>query len=108
MLRRLAPLLVGVESDVFMSRVNDKQYLDHRLATLGKAEAAGEFKPAPLTHDELQRFTTSQASKENLFNKEAGSAPIGVVGEDGKIEGSVHGDPTRFGDWEVNGRCYDF
>ena len=104
----MAPLLVGVEGDLFMSRVKDKQYLDHRLAPLGKAEAAGDFKPAPMSHDELQRFTTSQASKENLLNKEVGANPEGIVGSDGKQEGSAHEDPTRFGDWEVNGRCYDF
>lgn len=108
MLRRTVRRLIGTEGDVFMSKVSDKQYLDHRLATLGKMEAAGQFKPAPLSQDELQRFTTSVASNENLLNKETGAEPTAVVGADGRVEGSAHLDPTRYGDWEVNGRCYDF
>jgi hypothetical protein len=108
MFRRVAPLLVGHEGSIFMSRVKDKQYLDHRLSTLGRAEAAGEFTPAPMSQEELQRFTTSQASSENLLNKEVGATPDGTVNADGKDAGSAHEDPTRFGDWEVNGRCYDF
>ena len=32
-------------------------------------------------------------------------APVGVDGESGGREGP---DPTRYGDWEKNGRCIDF
>jgi hypothetical protein len=108
MLRRATRLLVGVESDVFLSRIKDKQYLDHTLARLGQAEAVGSFTAAPMTPDELQRFTTSAQSKENLLNQRSNAVPETTVAEDGKTEGSAHLDPTRYGDWEVNGRCYDF
>lgn len=31
-----------------------------------------------------------------------------VAGEVEEIGGPKGPDPTRFGDWSVNGRCYDF
>eukprot|EP00758_Cryptobia_borreli_P010942 Tbor_TRINITY_DN5616_c4_g3::TRINITY_DN5616_c4_g3_i1::g.9380::m.9380 len=38
MIRRCIPLLIGVESEVYMSIVKDKTYLNHRLAILGKQD----------------------------------------------------------------------
>ena len=108
MLRRSLMGFIGADGGVFMSRVKDKQYLEHRLATLGRLEAAGDFKPSLLTQEEVQRFTTSSQSKENLINKEQGAEPVMTVDDDGRVRGSAHADPTRYGDWEVNGRCYDF
>ena len=101
--------LIGVEGDVFMSVITDKAYLEKRLETIGKQAEAGEFKPAPLTQEQLNRFTTSNASAENLFNKEQGLKPECTVDEKtGMVVGSAALDPTRYGDWEINGRCYDF
>lgn len=104
MLRRSGRFLVGVEGDIFMSAIKDKKYLEHRLATLGRQTQ--QFHP--LSDEELTRFTTSVGSPENLFNKKDGCVPGLVVGEDGKVEGCNLPDPTRYGDWEYNGRCYDF
>lgn len=105
---RISPkLLVGVEGGIFMSAVKDKRYLEHRLAILGKSTTPQ--KPPPLTEDELKRFTTSVGSGESLLNKNAGAMPTGIVDEETGVEiGSAHPNPTRYGDWEVNGRCYDF
>ena len=90
-----------------MSRIKDKDFLDARLATLGKASA--ETKHKPLTDEELRRFTTSVGSAESLFNSKAGATPSNVVDEEtGCVIGGTSPDPTRYGDWEVNGRCYDF
>ena len=61
-----------------------------------------------LTQQELNRFTTSLGSKENLHNQRAGTTPSTVVDENGNVEGQNYPDPTRYGDWEYNGRCYDF
>lgn len=61
-----------------------------------------------LTQQELNRFTTSLASKENLHNQKAGTTPSTVVDENGNVEGQSYPDPTRYGDWDYNGRCYDF
>jgi len=109
MLRRTIARCIGSESEnLFASVINDKKFLDHTLAIVGKREAAGEYKPAPLSREELDRFTTSAASAENLFNKRDGKKPGVIVGDDGRVEGSNMPDPTRYGDWEVNGRCYDF
>lgn len=108
MLRRIVVLRIGVESDVFMSRIHDKKYLEHQLANLGKMEAAGKFSPPLMSQEEVLRFTTSTNSKENLANKEAGTTPTAFVGKDGRVEGSAHLDPTRYGDWESDGRCHDF
>lgn len=104
MLRRTTRVLVGVEGSIFMSRIKDKQYLDHRLALLGKQTQ--QFHP--LSDEELKRFTTSVSSAENLFNKKEGATPGTVVDADGRIEGSTALDPTRYGDFESNGRCHDF
>lgn len=96
-----------MESDLRFSVITDKRYLEHRLALLGKEDA--HLKPQPLSDEQLRRFTTSVGSAESLFNKEAGVSPTNVVDEaTGQVIGSTQPDPTRYGDWEVNGRCYDF
>lgn len=88
-----------------MSSIKDKRYLEHRLALLGKEER----KYTRLTDEEVKRFTSSMGSAEALFNKQAGAIPTNVVDEEtGRVIGSTQPDPTRYGDWEVNGRCYDF
>ncbi len=61
-----------------------------------------------LTQQELNRFTTSLGSRENLHNQAAGVTPSLTVDENGNVEGQNYPDPTRYGDWEYNGRCYDF
>ncbi|RNF02526.1 hypothetical protein TraAM80_06351 [Trypanosoma rangeli] len=107
MLRRGAALLIGVQSDIFMSVVKDKKYLEHRLALLGKEDPAQ--KPRPLSPEEIQRFTTSVGSAESLFNKASDAMPSNVVDEaTGVPFGSTQLNPTRYGDWEGNGRCHDF
>ncbi|KAK7194490.1 hypothetical protein NESM_000365800 [Novymonas esmeraldas] len=107
MLRRCTPLLIGVEGDAFVSVIKDKQYLAHRLALVGKADP--NFTPQRMSEDDVKRFTTSLGSAEALFNKQAGAMPTNVVDEEtGRVIGSTQLDPTRYGDWEVNGRCYDF
>ncbi|EAN95106.1 hypothetical protein C3747_171g434c [Trypanosoma cruzi] len=107
MLRRGLALWIGVESDIFMSVVNDKKYLEHRLALLGKEDPV--LKPKPLSDEEIQRFTTSVGSAESLFNKASGAKPSDVVDETtGTPIGSTQLSPTRYGDWESNGRCHDF
>ena len=74
---------------------------------LGKGDS--HFKPQPLTDEQLRRFTTSIGNAESLFNKQAGAIPTNVVDEEtGLVVGGTALDPTRYGDWEVNGRCYDF
>lgn len=107
MLRRCVPLLIGVEGDAFVSAIKDKQYLAHRLAVLGKPDE--HFKAQRMSEEDIKRFTTSLGSAESLFNKQAGTIPTNVVDEEtGRVIGSTQLDPTRYGDWEVNGRCYDF
>lgn len=107
MYRRCLPLLIGAEGDAFVSVVKDKTYLSHRLALLGKQDP--NVKPQRMTADEVQRFTTSLGSAEALFNQQAGAIPTNIVDEEtGLVIGSSQPDPTRFGDWEVNGRCCDF
>lgn len=107
MFKRSLCVLIGVESDVFFSAIKDKKYLEHRLALLGKEDA--HVKPQPLTDEQLRRFTSSVSNAESLFNKKAGAQPSNIVDEDtGCPIGSTALDPTRYGDWEVNGRCYDF
>lgn len=102
--RRSLPLLIGVGDDVFLSAIKDKRYLEHRLALIGKEE-----KYTRLTDQEVKRFTSSVGSPEALFNKEAGAIPTNVVDEEtGRVIGSTQLDPTRYGDWEINGRCCDF
>jgi hypothetical protein len=106
-MRRSIARLIGVESDLRFSVIADKRYLEHRLALLGKEDA--HLKPQPLTDEQLRRFTTSVGSAESLFNKEVGASPTNIVDEaTGQVVGSTQLDPTRYGDWEVNGRCYDF
>ncbi|AIN95726.1 hypothetical protein LPMP_070400 [Leishmania panamensis] len=107
MFRRCAPAFIGVEGDTFVSAIKDKQYLAHRLAILGKEDPS--FKPQRMSDDDVRRFTTSLGSTESLFNKQAGAIPTNIVDEEtGRVIGSTQLDPTRYGDWEVNGRCYDF
>ncbi|KAG8348602.1 putative Protein of unknown function (DUF1674) [Trypanosoma vivax] len=104
MMRRGLLLLIGAEGNIFMSAVRDERYLQHRLATLGKAE--GQH---PLSEETVQRFTTSLGSAESLFNKAAGMQPTNIVDETtGVTVGSTQLDPVRYGDWESNGRCHDF
>lgn len=105
MIRRCIPLLIGVEDGLFMSAIKDKQYLEHRLALIGKDEK----KFTKMSAEDINRFTSSVGSAESLFNHQAGAAPSNVVDEEtGHVIGSTQLDPTRYGDWEVNGRCYDF
>ncbi|AAZ12917.1 Protein of unknown function (DUF1674), putative [Trypanosoma equiperdum] len=103
-MRRSFSRLIGADGGIFMSAVHDKQYLQHRLATLGKAE-----QQQPLSEETIQRLTTSTGSAESLFNKAAGAQPTNIVDEaTGVPVGSVQLDPVRYGDWESNGRCHDF
>ncbi|CAD2222132.1 hypothetical protein AGDE_04095 [Angomonas deanei] len=107
MMRRCVPLFIGAEGDAFVSVIKNKQYLEHRLALLGKKDP--EFKPQRMSDEDIKRFTSSVGSAESLFNKQAGAIPTNVVDEEtGRVIGSTQLDPTRYGDWEVNGRCYDF
>ena len=153
MFRRVVVRRIGVESDVFLSRVHNKAFVADRLTRLGKPEATllgnkpvgtsaaalsrPVIRPADkalgaskliadsgakgdadgdaisgssrrLSNDDLQRFTASNSSPEQLFNVRAGLKPTGVVGEDGREIGSAALNPTRYGDWEKHGRCYDF
>lgn len=92
-----------------MSSIKDPQYLKHRIAVLGKADATLPRPAAPLSPADVQRFTTSLGSAEQLFNKQAGAIPTNVVDEEtGRVVGSTQLDPTRYGDWEQHGRCHDF
>lgn len=105
MLRRCFPQLIGAEENIFLSRVKDKRYLEHRLALLGQKDETIR----PLTDEEIKRFTTSVGSAESLFNKRAESTPTNVVDEEtNRVVGSTLPDPTRYGDWELHGRCCDF
>lgn len=116
--------------------LKDKQYLQHRLALLGKrphevkktleeqraggAEGSSSVLSSvpvehdntnftPLTSEQVQRFTSSLGSAEQLFNQQAGAIPTNVVDEEtGRVIGSTQLDPTRYGDWEKHGRCCDF
>lgn len=114
-----------------LSVIKDPQYLQHRLALLGKRphEVKALHEPTtsatatatsaevkhdntnfvPLTSEQVQRFTTSIGSAEQLFNQQAGAIPTNVVDEEtGRVIGSTQLDPTRYGDWEQHGRCCDF
>ncbi|KAH9600048.1 Protein of unknown function DUF1674 [Trypanosoma melophagium] len=106
MLRRATILWIGAEGNIFMSAVRDKSYLEHRLAILGKEDPACQ---QPLSEETVRRFTTSIGSPEFLFNKEKGAEPSNIVDEETGVPiGSSQLDPTRYGDWESNGRCHDF
>ncbi|KEG12186.1 hypothetical protein DQ04_01921090 [Trypanosoma grayi] len=107
MLRRSLALRIGAEGGIFISVVKDKKYLEHRLALLGKADPT--MQPKPLSDEAVQRFTSSVSSAESLFNKAAGAQPSNIVNEaTGVPIGSTQLNPTRYGDWESNGRCHDF
>lgn len=106
-MRRSVCALIGAEGNAFVSAVKDKRYLQHRLALLGKEDP--NVKAKRMTPEEVQRFMSSVGSAEALFNKQAGAIPTNVVDEEtGLVIGSTQPDPTRFGDWEINGRCTDF
>ncbi|CCW64545.1 unnamed protein product [Phytomonas sp. EM1] len=105
MIRRCGFLFIGSEGGAFISRIHDKCYLEHRLAILGKPDETLQS----MKEEDIKRFTTSMGSSEALFNKLAGTIPTNVVDEEtGLVIGCAQPDPTRYGDWEVNGRCYDF
>ncbi|CCW72090.1 unnamed protein product [Phytomonas sp. Hart1] len=105
MFRRGGFRLIGSEGGAFVSRIHDASYLEHRLAILGKPDPGLQ----PMKEEDIKRFTTSMGSSEALFNKLAGTIPTNVVDEEtGLVIGCTQPDPTRYGDWEVNGRCYDF
>ena len=55
-------------------------------------------KPSPKTENKAQKPKEAQ-------NREK-SAPEGPLEEKGGFENRA--EPTRYGDWEVNGRCTDF
>ena len=96
-------LQVGVEGGVPLSVIHDSKYLAHRLRTLGQSEKT--WKPSLLTDEEVQRLAISTHSPESYFNKKRGvTDPEWVVREDIEAKHS----PTRYGDWEKNGRCIDF
>jgi hypothetical protein len=134
MLRRTVRRLIGHEDDVFISAIKDPAFLKARLASLGtpdtgikkvkpedvdrkdfdgqggKMTDTSSFTGGLLTQDEVQRFTCAPHSPEYLLNKRVGAVPdVGIVDEaTGNVKGSVLPDPTRYGDWEIAGRCYDF
>jgi len=41
-------------------------------------------------------------------NKEKGHTDINIKNQKKEINGPKGAEPTRFGDWEKNGRCSDF
>jgi len=55
----------------------------------------------------------SPASEENAEGLQAGNSTVPESGDSQEPAGPSHGaeaplDPTRYGDWEKNGRCIDF
>eukprot|EP00759_Apiculatamorpha_spiralis_P040099 PhF_6_TR3873/c0_g1_i1/m.5486 len=103
MLRRTILRRIGVEGDITMSVCKDKEFIAQRLASIGKGEKS--WKPSLLSDEEVLRLAISSSSPENLFNKQNGiSKPTFVV----DMEHEAKYSPTRYGDWEKNGRCIDF
>lgn len=52
---------------------------------------------------------TKAPHTENRKNKaDESSAPRGPKQPDGEVNGPKGPEPTRYGDWEVGGRCTDF
>ena len=97
-------LLVRAAESINLTAVTDQKFVSQFLA-----EYRRRPKPAPsvgtLTDEDVQRLSISTHSPENFFNKKKGVAePSWVVSEAHEKQYS----PTRFGDWEKNGRCMDF
>jgi hypothetical protein len=79
-------------------------------AAAGTAAAESDSFSRRMTQDELNRFTTSLWSKENLHNYKAGTTPTLIVDvETGLTEGVNYPDPCRYGtEIEYNGIVSDF
>eukprot|EP00760_Papus_ankaliazontas_P022736 PhM_4_TR18966/c0_g1_i1/m.56105 len=121
MLRRTLGRLVGVEGDIHLSVCRDKEYIARRIAEVGRGER--HWKPTMLSDEDITRLTTSSYNKESYFNKmkekeqnAQDSVDVDPTPQHKKLSKFVvedeewdlkHG-PTRYGDWEKNGRCIDF
>jgi len=65
--------------------------------------AAGE---RPLLHGPYPTEAEAQAEMDRLMA--SASPPTPTTGMPKEIGGPKGPEPTRYGDWEVNGRCSDF
>lgn len=48
------------------------------------------------------------AADDEVVDRRTGRRSLGVEQKPGEAGGSDRPEPTRFGDWEVGGRCTDF
>jgi hypothetical protein len=65
----------------------------------------------PLTARKSQTTLKSTSSADSPVaapDAAADAAPAGVAAPPAEIGGTGGPEPTRFGDWEKNGRCIDF
>lgn len=71
--------------------------------------AVRSFSPKPADAVSLSEFIASQAPKAAAPDPVMAQTPGVVPGTIPEIGGRKDGpDPTRYGDWEKNGRCIDF
>lgn len=62
-----------------------------------------------MTQDPAAAKPDASVQKYRPANAEAATAPAGKPGAAAEIGGRKDGtEPTRFGDWEKQGRCIDF
>ena len=93
----------AVES-IELKPVTDQKFVSQFLAEFRRQKPKAPESGA-LTDEDVQRLSISTHSPENYFNKKSGVRdPSWIVSEDHEKVYS----PTRFGDWEKNGRCMDF
>lgn len=75
-------------------------------ATLPVATAAAGAKPGSAPPRAVE--TIVNAADDEVVDRRTGRRSLGVDQKPGEVGGSDRPEPTRFGDWEVGGRCTDF
>ena len=102
-MRRTFCLRIGGEGEIPVKLHKNSEYLKQWMDTVKKKDS--QQKTSILTDEDLQRLAISTHSPENYFNnKKKILEPSWTVHD----EQETNYGPTRYGDWEKNGRCIDF
>uniref|UniRef100_A0A7S4LA55 Succinate dehydrogenase assembly factor 4, mitochondrial n=1 Tax=Paramoeba aestuarina TaxID=180227 RepID=A0A7S4LA55_9EUKA len=102
--RRRILLSRAIEA-IELKPVTDQRFISQFLAHHKQSQSIHPSGTGVLSDEDVQRLSISTQSPESFFNKKKGiSDPSWIVSPEDEKRCS----PTRFGDWEKNGRCMDF
>lgn len=67
-----------------------------------------QSEPGNIKRETLEKDLENEKKEVKVEEEEGDDDELDVNKETGEVGGPRGPEPTRYGDWERNGRCYDF